>query len=63
MADTNITKEHQRAFEALTSGAFDSFALFSCFCIGYRRHLLPSSLSVYCQMMRKAVSAHGRGEH
>ena len=29
---TNITEEHRRAFEALTSGDHDNFALFSCFC-------------------------------
>ena len=27
---TNITEEHRRAFEALTSGDYDNFALFSC---------------------------------
>ena len=34
MPDTNITEDYQRAFEALKSGAYDSFALFSCFCNG-----------------------------
>ena len=34
MLDTNITEQHRHAFEALTNGAFDSFALFSCFCNG-----------------------------
>ena len=34
MADTNITEQHRHAFEALKSGAYDSFALFSCFCNG-----------------------------
>ena len=34
MADTNITGQHRHAFEALKSGAYDSFALFSCFCNG-----------------------------
>ena len=28
---THITDEHRRAFEALTSGTHDNFALFSCF--------------------------------
>ena len=28
---TDITDEHRRAFEALTSGVHDNFALFSCF--------------------------------
>ena len=28
---THITEEHRRAFEALTSGVHDTFALFSCF--------------------------------
>ena len=28
---TNITEAHRRAFEALTSGGHDNFALFSCF--------------------------------
>ena len=28
---TNITEEHRRAFEALTSGRHENFALFSCF--------------------------------
>jgi len=28
---TNITAEHRAAFEALTSGDFENFALFSCF--------------------------------
>lgn len=31
---TNITPEHQRAFEALTSGKYANFALFSCFADG-----------------------------
>ncbi len=34
MADTNITKEHQDAFKALTSGDYANFALFSCFVNG-----------------------------
>ena len=29
---TNITEEHRRAFEALTSAEHDNFALFSCRC-------------------------------
>lgn len=28
---TNITAEHRAAFEALTSGDYSNFALFSCF--------------------------------
>ena len=28
---TNITEEHGRAFEALTGGRHENFALFSCF--------------------------------
>ncbi len=28
---TNITAEHRAAFEALVSGDYDNFALFSCF--------------------------------
>ena len=31
MADTNITEQHRRAFEALTSGSHENLALFSCF--------------------------------
>jgi len=31
---TDITAEHRAAFEALTSGRFDNFALFSCFVEG-----------------------------
>jgi hypothetical protein len=31
---TNITAEHRAAFEALVSGDFDNFALFSCFVDG-----------------------------
>lgn len=31
---TNITKEHREVFEALTSGAYRNFALFSCFVNG-----------------------------
>ena len=31
---TNITPEHKAAFEALTSGDFGNFALFSCFVNG-----------------------------
>jgi hypothetical protein len=31
---TNITKEHRAAFEALTSGDYRNFALFSCFVNG-----------------------------
>ena len=34
MADTNITEQHRHAFEALKSGAYDSFAVSSCFCNG-----------------------------
>ena len=31
---TNITAEHRAAFEALTSGDYANFALFSCFANG-----------------------------
>ena len=31
---TNITEQHRHAFEALTSGRYDNFALFSCFIDG-----------------------------
>jgi hypothetical protein len=31
---TNITSAHKAAFEALTSGEYDNFALFSCFVNG-----------------------------
>lgn len=31
---TNITHAHQEAFEALTSGTYCNFALFSCFVDG-----------------------------
>jgi len=31
---TSITAEHQSAFEALTSGDYENFALFSCFVNG-----------------------------
>jgi hypothetical protein len=31
---TNITRTHRDAFEALTSGRYDNFALFSCFANG-----------------------------
>ena len=31
MPATNITEEHRNAFEPLTSGHYDNFALFSCF--------------------------------
>ena len=31
---TNITEQHRHAFEALTSGRYDYFALFSCFVDG-----------------------------
>ncbi|MCZ7641536.1 MAG: hypothetical protein M5U33_00645 [Pseudorhodoplanes sp.] len=31
---TNITPEHRAAFDALTSGDYDNFALFSCFANG-----------------------------
>ena len=31
MSDTNITEDHPRAFETLTSGRFDNFCLVSCF--------------------------------
>ena len=31
---TNIREEHVSAFEALTSGQFENFALFSCFLNG-----------------------------
>ena len=34
MADTNISERHRRTFEALTSGAQQNFALFSCFLDG-----------------------------
>ncbi len=34
MSHTNITEEHRRAFEALTSGRFDNFCLVSCFVDG-----------------------------
>lgn len=31
---TNITDAHKHVFEALTSGRYDNFALFSCFLNG-----------------------------
>lgn len=31
---TNITKQHREQFNALTSGKFDNFCLFSCFLNG-----------------------------
>ena len=31
---THITEQHRHAFEALTSGRYDNFALFSCFIDG-----------------------------
>ena len=34
MPDTNITADHRRAFEALTSGRFQNFCLVSCFVDG-----------------------------
>ena len=34
MPHTNITQDHRRAFEALTSGRFDNFCLVSCFVDG-----------------------------
>ena len=30
----NVTDEHRRAFEALTGGRYENFALVSCFCGG-----------------------------
>ena len=36
MRATNITEEHPSAFEALTSGDYDNFALFSCLLNGQR---------------------------
>jgi len=33
-ADTNITEDIKEVFEALTSGNYNSFALFSCFVNG-----------------------------
>ena len=32
---TNITNQHREAFEALVSGRYDNFALFSCFVDGH----------------------------
>ncbi len=34
MPDTNITADHRRAFEALTSSRFQNFCLVSCFVDG-----------------------------
>ena len=31
MTDSNITAEHRHVFQALTSGDYKNFALFSCF--------------------------------
>ena len=31
---THITDEHRRAFDALTSGRYENFCLFSCVCDG-----------------------------
>ena len=31
---TNITEDHRRAFEALTSGEAGNFCMFSCYCSG-----------------------------
>ncbi len=35
MADTHITDEHRRAFNALTNGQYRNFCLFSCSCDGH----------------------------
>ncbi len=35
MAGTDITEEHERAFEALNSGRTENFRLFSCFRDGH----------------------------
>ena len=34
MTKTNITQEHRKVFQALTSGDYTNFALFSCFVNG-----------------------------
>jgi hypothetical protein len=34
MVKTNITRKHREVFEALTSGEYINFALFSCFVNG-----------------------------
>lgn len=34
MAETNITKTHEEAFEALRDSQFNNFALFSCYMNG-----------------------------
>ena len=34
MPETNITEDHRRVLEALTSGRFDNFCLVSCFVDG-----------------------------
>ena len=34
MTQTNITPQHRAAFEALSSGEYGNFALFSCFLNG-----------------------------
>ena len=31
MAETNITEQHRRAFEAPTNGSYENLCLFSCF--------------------------------
>ena len=47
---TNITQDHRRSFEALTSGEASNFCLFSCFVSGQRAPAdpgIPSSKSPY----------------
>ena len=50
---TNITDQHREAFEALTSGEHDNFALFSCFVGGE-----PASAIVAVNQRRRRLHHH-----
>ena len=42
---TNITGEHRRAFEALTSGKVDNFCLFSCTANGHPAAAIAAAIA------------------
>ena len=44
---TNITHEHRRAFETLTSGRYENFALMSCFCGGKPTAAIATVVTVH----------------
>jgi hypothetical protein len=57
---TNITADHRAAFEALTSGDYANFALFSCFVMANRQAPSSPSTGTATSMRSRRCSSASR---